>query len=178
MGSFRRQLSYYGFKKITRGPLFRQLDSRSSAFRQDDGLFQRGRPDLLADVKRTSRNTDSGSEQQELVRKIDGLSVELDDLRNELLMIKDDIYNEMKEIRGELNSKRKRCNSDDGKIDYSNLAIRSKSIGQMSNQQPMPINFHRNTSMGDVSWSSTQAELLAEALSNDVALSSDKTEHE
>jgi hypothetical protein len=91
--SFKRQLCYYGFKKITDGPLTSHIPKRGVVYRQDNGLFCRDRPELLSEVKRTSRVADPKEETVHLRSKVDELQQEVIELRNELI--------EMRSLRSE-----------------------------------------------------------------------------
>ena len=83
--SFKRQLCYYGFKKITDGPLTSHIPKRGVVYRQDDGLFCRGRAELLSEVKRTSRVSDPKEEHLALRTKVDDLQQEVSELQKELI---------------------------------------------------------------------------------------------
>lgn len=85
--SFVRQLNFYGFRKIKSGSL-RIADAATSEeskywkFRHEK--FQRGRPDLLTQIR---KNTSETADKQE----VDQLRGEVKDLRNALMRVNDDV---------------------------------------------------------------------------------------
>ncbi len=85
--SFVRQLNFYGFRKIKSGSL-RIADAATSEeskywkFRHEK--FQRGRPDLLTQIR---KNTSETADKQE----VDQLRGEVKDLRNALMKVSDDV---------------------------------------------------------------------------------------
>lgn len=128
MSSFRRQLSYYGFKKVTYGPLTTHSGNKNKGtiYRQHDGLFRRGRPDLLSEMRRTSKTISTMSttpstvqslldypqhlqhrqEQMEnfrLQENVKLLSNKVDDMKNDLQLLKQDMQNDITHLRQELN---------------------------------------------------------------------------
>ena len=85
--SFVRQLNFYGFRKIKSGNL-RIADAAISEeskywkFRHEN--FQRGRPDLLSQIR---KNTSETADKQE----VDQLRGEVNNLRNALMKVNDDV---------------------------------------------------------------------------------------
>ena len=85
--SFVRQLNFYGFRKIKSGSL-RIADAATSEeskywkFRHDK--FQRGRPDLLTQIR---KNTSETADKQE----VDQLRGEVKELRSSLMKVNDDV---------------------------------------------------------------------------------------
>jgi HSF-type DNA-binding len=85
--SFVRQLNFYGFRKIKSGSL-RITDAASSEeskywqFRHE--MFQRGRPDLLSQIRKNSSETVDKQE-------VDQLKSEIRDLKDALCSLNDDV---------------------------------------------------------------------------------------
>lgn len=85
--SFVRQLNFYGFRKIKSGSLriaeaATSEESRYWKFRHEK--FQRGRPDLLTQIR---KNTTETADKQE----VDQLRGEVRDLRSALMKVNDDV---------------------------------------------------------------------------------------
>ena len=118
--SFVRQLNFYGFRKIKSGSL-RIADAATSEeskywkFRHEK--FQRGRPDLLTQIR---KNTSETADKQE----VDQLRGEVKDLRNALMKVNDDVVKLKSLVELLVKSK-----------DFSNSALCGDIIESLSNKK-------------------------------------------
>ena len=117
--SFVRQLNFYGFRKIKADPL-RLRDAASSEeskywkFRHDK--FQKGRPDLLCEIKKNTAETADKhevdhlkTEIRELREKLDSANDDINELKSFLLQLKkNDDLNKVGVFVPEVGSKKRR----------------------------------------------------------------------
>jgi len=86
--SFVRQLNFYGFRKIKSDPLRikdQETDVESKYWKFRHEKFQRGRPDLLAEIKK-SNHTEAAEKQE-----VDALKAEVKQLKSQLASVTSDL---------------------------------------------------------------------------------------
>ena len=86
LSSFRRQLHYYGFQKLSDAPLLIQQkkSNQSLIYQHEDKKFCSGRPDLLRQIRRTTRSADPKVEAHELKQTVRSLESEVSTLQQQL----------------------------------------------------------------------------------------------
>jgi len=87
LSSFRRQLHYYGFQKMNDDPVLvqeKKSTPQSLIYRHEDNKFCSGRPDLLQQIRRTTRSADPKVEAQELKQTVRSLEGEVSTLQQQL----------------------------------------------------------------------------------------------
>ena len=90
--SFVRQLNFYGFRKIKSDPLRireQETDAESKFWKFRHEKFQRGRPDLLSEIKK-SNHTEAAEKQE-----VDALKAEVRQLKNQINSMQKDMQRMM-----------------------------------------------------------------------------------
>ena len=151
--SFKRQLCYYGFKKVVDGPLMSHLPKVKGmlVFRQEDGYFCRYRPELLSEVKRTSRaagatltnnNHSYREEAIELRKKVKELENVVFGLKEEILSFQK-FKNEFVVMKAELNQLKLRKDflANNVKVEQKRLTSETNFTRRVSDYPDYPTGF-------------------------------------
>jgi len=99
--SFVRQLNFYGFRKLKEDPVFlKDVDQRTSKWSQFyHPMFQQGRPDLLALIKKASQvESAEKKEVTELKKEVKGLKSQVKNLHTNLQLMSSFMGDMQKEI--------------------------------------------------------------------------------